>query len=194
MAQDLHESPEMDRSWSFFPLPVLGLAVVSACGLDPSEAGRSRLRDAVASDLATSVALMQIVEVPQTNGTPLRVSRALGSGVLLCPNAVLTVQHVTSFGPMTITNREVALSSLPGTATDGDTGERRSVTLRLPTAEAARQVGEPVKRPLVLAQDARLGTVPDGLAELILQLLAKNPGDRCTGAAEVAARLAAFTG
>jgi tRNA A-37 threonylcarbamoyl transferase component Bud32 len=40
----------------------------------------------------------------------------------------------------------------------------------------------------------RVAGIPDGLAELILQLLAKNPADRCAGADEVAARLAAFTG
>ena len=142
------------------------LSFASACGPDLGEAGRAGLRDALPSDLPTSVAVMSVIDVPQNSGTPLRVSAALGSGVLLCPNAVLTVQHVASFGSISVTNREVALASLPGMATDRATGERRPVTLHLPAAEDARQVGGAVTRTLVLAQDARFGTVADGLALL----------------------------
>lgn len=148
-------------------LAALGAALTAgACGLDPQEEGGARLRDGAPSDNPTVVALMNIYEVQQTSGTPLRVSRALGTGVLLCPNVVLTVQHVADFGVMSVTNREVALSTLSGMTTDRATGERKPVTIRLPIAEDAKQVGEPVRRTLAIVNDSRFGELRDGLALL----------------------------
>lgn len=151
--------------------PMAALALVAACAPLESERGHFGV-DGVASSDGTTVFLYSYQDVPAPGGGSVRLATTtVGSGVLICPNVVLTVAHVALDGNFAVSRQPQPIERWVDTvATDRATGQSWTTRYPVVIAEDARVVGAPQVREVHVRY--RVGgsenRIDDGLAMVVL--------------------------